>query len=118
MWNVKYADGNFVNETSEFFWDTLPKDKKIEELQVFNQHVPTLCERLSGYDAYYYAKEAVSALHGNQEPTVIAEIFGGICKAKGTVDEVRMGHNGIITRRTFPIKELKYTPSILRDGKA
>ena len=116
MWSIKFADGSYEHETAELFWDNLPCGKKILELQVFNEHVPTLCQRLNGYDAYYYTKEAVATMHST-EPTVLSEIFGGINKTRDTVDEIRMGHNGIVTRRTFPLKDWKYAPSILREGK-
>jgi hypothetical protein len=117
MWIANLEDGSSVNGISKT-WNDVGKDKRITGVQVLHPQIPAVSFSLTGYDQYYYTKEAVGMMQGSQEATVIAEILGAINHALGVIVEVRMGYTGSIRVKAKPLSRFSYSRDILRAGKS
>lgn len=116
MWNANLEDGSAVNGASKT-WDDLGRDKKLTGVQLMHPHVPAVSIGLAGYDQYYYYKEAVAVMQGSQEPTVLAEILGGIDHSLGILVEIRLTYTGSLRVRTRSSEKLGVSTKVLREGK-
>lgn len=144
MFILKFKDGSQLNSKEcKNSWDDVPTDKEIGSMQLTLplrahrknnkgelEELPARTISISGYNRYYYSKEAVATvlvngtpsgqpdkISGQHKGTDVAEIMGGIDDRVGLVFQVRVAKDGNISTRHFPISQLEYADHALRLGR-
>lgn len=115
MWQVNFSDGSSVT-SKEYYWDRLPKDRKLTGVMLSHTRMPDVHICLGDYDRYFWTKEAI-ALRGEENGTVLAEVLGAHDEKLGIVVEARLSVTGTIRIRTYPLSLYKYSQDILREGQ-
>ena len=116
MWRVVHEDGSAVDDQNTY-WTDLPKDKLIVKASLYLGDA-FVNKTLSGFDSYYYAKEAVGIVGSSAAPTLEAEIMGGINLETQTVEEIRFNHRTKeLTVCSKPLSQYGYSKEILLPGK-
>jgi hypothetical protein len=135
MFIAQFKDGSQL-KGDKVTWDDVPSSEEnhITGLHLtlpFKGHMkdsatgqmvpmPARIISLGVYNRYYTAKEAVASFgdKAGGEANVVAEIMGGVDDKHGVVMEVRVGKDGNISMRHFPVSQLTHAPHAVKAGKA
>lgn len=146
MFILKFRDGSQLSSKDcADNWDSVPLHKEISSMQLTlplkaarrndkgeMEELPARTISISGYNRYYYSKEAIATvlvnhgeasdfadkrMSGEKHGTDVAEIMGGIDDRVGMVFQVRVARDGNITTRHFPIEQLEFVESSHRLGR-
>jgi hypothetical protein len=116
MWHANLADGKSIS-SKNMYWTDIKPEMVVKSVQLSHPRIPNLNLCLSGYDRYYFSKEAVQLLEVGKT-NVVAEVIGAHDLKLGIGVEIRLDYTGTVKVRSYPVSDFKWAPDILREGKA
>lgn len=122
---AKYADGTMLSEF-DHLWDSIPSDKPIQSLMVWDNDNSVALVELVGYDRFFFSNEAtfgagMDPIMGRMnigQGALTAKIIGGVNDGVG-VDEIRIDLTSDVpkgSKRQYHSGACTFAPHAMRPG--